>query len=67
MMKYWKDGGLVRKNPVNTYSAKNPTKRIDYAFITQRGNWKVVSAEVIPVDYSDHLPVLFTFETTLSE
>lgn len=65
---YWKDAGAVaRKVPAPTFSAKDPKKRIDYVFFTKRGNWKVVKAETFPVTYSDHRPILFTFELTLNE
>lgn len=67
MMQYWKDAAGLRLNPQNTFSSKEPKKRIDYAFVTKRGNWKVVNMEVVPVTYSDHLPVLITFELTISE
>lgn len=67
MQKYWEDAALKKKNPGNTYSFKAPSKRIDYAFITKRGNWKVINAQVLPVNYSDHMPVLFTFELTINE
>lgn len=65
---YWKDAGATaRKVPAPTFDAKDPKKRIDYVFFTRRGNWKIVKAEAYPVTYSDHLPILFTFELTLNE
>jgi endonuclease/exonuclease/phosphatase family metal-dependent hydrolase len=67
MTNYFKDAAMVRKLVPATFSSRNPSKRIDYAFITKRGNWKVINAEVFPVNYSDHLPVLFTFEMTINE
>jgi endonuclease/exonuclease/phosphatase family metal-dependent hydrolase len=67
LTKYFKDAAMVRKMIPATYSSKEPKKRIDYAFLTKRGNWKVVNAEVFPVTYSDHLPVLFTLEMTINE
>ena len=68
LSKYWKDAGAVaRKVPPPTYSTKDPAKRIDYVFYTKRGNWRIVRAETFPVSYSDHLPILFTFELTLNE
>jgi len=67
MMNYWRDAAEIRNIPPNTYSSDNPTKRIDYLFVTKRGNWKLINAEVIPVKYSDHLPVLYTLELTLAE
>jgi endonuclease/exonuclease/phosphatase family metal-dependent hydrolase len=67
MMPYWKDAAEVRTIPPNTFSSDKPTKRIDYLFVTKRGNWKLINAEVIPVKYSDHMPVLFTLELTLAE
>lgn len=67
MLQYWKDAAIVRKNPPNTFSFKDPTKRIDYTFVTKRGNWKIVNVEVFPVNYSDHMPVLATLELTISE
>lgn len=67
MTNYFKDAAMVRKMVPATYSSKEPKKRIDYAFLTKRGNWKVLNAEVFPVTYSDHLPVLFTLEMTINE
>ena len=67
MMNYWRDAAEVRTIPRNTFSSDNPTKRIDYLFVTKRGNWKLINAEVFPVTYSDHLPALFTLELTLAE
>ena len=68
LAQYWKDAGATaRKIPALTFSAKDPAKRIDYVFFTKRGNWKIVKAETYPVTYSDHLPVLITFELTLNE
>ncbi len=67
MSNWFKDAAAVKKNVSNTFSSKEPTKRIDYAFITRRGNWKVISAETFPVTYSDHLPVLITLEMTINE
>ncbi|HZI55060.1 MAG TPA: endonuclease/exonuclease/phosphatase family protein [Chitinophagaceae bacterium] len=67
MMNYWRDAAEIRTIPPNTFSSDQPTKRIDYLFVTKRGNWKLINAEVFPVKYSDHLPVLFTLELTLAE
>ena len=67
MLQYWKDAATLRMKPPNTFSSKDPAKRIDYAFVTKRGNWRLVNAETFPVTYSDHLPVLFTLELTISE
>ena len=67
MLRYWKDAATLRMKPPNTFSSKDPAKRIDYAFVTKRGNWRLVNAETFPVTYSDHLPVLFTLELTIAE
>ena len=67
MMNYWRDAAEIRNIPPNTFSSDNPTRRIDYLFVTKRGNWKLINAETIPVKYSDHLPVLYTLELTLAE
>lgn len=67
MMQYWKDAAGLRLNPQNTFSSKEPKKRIDYAFVTKRGNWTVINMETIPVTYSDHLPLLTTFQLTIAE
>lgn len=67
MTNYFKDAAMVRKMIPPTFSSKEPSKRIDYAFITKRGNWKVINAEVFHVNYSDHMPVLFTLEMTINE
>jgi len=67
MLQYWRDAASVRTIPPNTFSSKEPQKRIDYAFVTKRGNWRIINAEVFPVKYSDHMPVLFTLELTIAE
>jgi endonuclease/exonuclease/phosphatase family metal-dependent hydrolase len=67
MQSYWRDAYGERKNPANTHSAKNPDKRIDYVFVTKRGNWKIINTEVFPVTHSDHMPVLVTLELTINE
>ena len=67
MLQYWKDAADLRMKPPNTFDSKDPKKRIDYAFVTKRGNWRLVNAETFPVTYSDHLPVLFTLELTIAE
>jgi endonuclease/exonuclease/phosphatase family metal-dependent hydrolase len=67
MLQYWKDAATLRMRPPNTFSSKDPKKRIDYAFVTKRGNWRLVNTETFPVTYSDHLPVLFTLELTIAE
>jgi endonuclease/exonuclease/phosphatase family metal-dependent hydrolase len=67
MTNWFKDAAVVRNILPNTFSSKVPTKRIDYVFLTKRGNWKVINAETFPVTYSDHLPVLFTLEMTINE
>ena len=67
MMNYWKDAAIQRQQPLYTYPTDMPSKRIDYAFLTKRGNWRVVKTETFPLKYSDHLPLMFTIELTISE
>ena len=67
MQPYWRDAGGERLNPQNTFSHRDPKKRIDYVFVTKRGNWKVTSAEVFALAYSDHRPLLLTLELTINE
>ncbi len=62
MMKNWSDAAVLKGNPQNTYSVKKPEKRIDYAFLSKNSGWKVIDIKIFPVDYSDHLPVLFILE-----
>jgi endonuclease/exonuclease/phosphatase family metal-dependent hydrolase len=62
MKKQWKDVAVIKGNPQNTFSSDKPGKRIDYAFVSKTAAWKIVDVEIFPVDYSDHMPVLFTLE-----
>ncbi|WP_153799314.1 endonuclease/exonuclease/phosphatase family protein [Foetidibacter luteolus] len=62
MAKAWFDAADVKGNPQNSFSYKKPAVRIDYAFLSKPHSWKVVDVQVIPVSYSDHMPVLFTLQ-----
>lgn len=62
MLKQWKDAAVIKGDPQNTFSSDKPGKRIDYAFVSKTATWKIVDVEVFPVNYSDHMPVLFVIE-----
>ena len=49
-------------NPQNTIPSDNPTKRIDYIFVSKADQWVVKEVQVIESNASDHLPVLVTLE-----
>lgn len=54
----WIDAALQVDNSDVTYPTKEPTKRIDYIWLSKNVDWKVLNYQVYDVDYSDHLPVV---------
>ncbi len=56
------DVAVQHGNPKNTIPSDNPTKRIDYIFVSKADQWVVKEVQVIESDASDHLPVLVTLE-----
>ncbi|HAV64129.1 MAG TPA: endonuclease [Verrucomicrobiales bacterium] len=41
-----------------TYSSTNPDKRIDYIYFDRDSGWRIIRAEVLVTEASDHLPLL---------
>jgi endonuclease/exonuclease/phosphatase family metal-dependent hydrolase len=62
MRQQWLDAATAGGQPQNTFSFDRPKSRIDYAFLSKNARWKVKKATVLPVGYSDHMPVLFELE-----
>lgn len=61
MSKTWIDAAKVyRGSPQPTLPGRNPTKRIDYLFLSESSQWKVLDVQVPDVEYSDHRPVVAT-------
>jgi len=54
----WIDAALAANNAGNTFSSKEPDRRIDYVLLDKKAKWHVIAVEIIPVMYSDHMPVL---------
>lgn len=52
------DAGIRLGNTQNTYSAIEPTIRIDYFWVSKSLLPNLVSLEVLEVDFSDHRPLL---------
>lgn len=53
---------IISSRSVPTFSATQPTKTIDYIFSNRLLKIRNAHAKVIPVLYSDHLPVNVSFE-----
>lgn len=60
--KCFNDAAVLKGNPQNTITYENPRARIDYIFVSKEHNWIIRNVEVIPVNPSDHMPVLVTLE-----
>lgn len=59
MQNYWIDTALEKDTDSNfTYPTNDPTRRIDYVFVSPIERWEVLSHEVPNLPYSDHLPVV---------
>lgn len=61
---YFNDAAEMKGNPQNTIPSDNPNTRIDYIFVSNKHNWKIIDVKVISSEVSDHLPVLVTLELT---
>jgi len=53
---------LTENSPGFTYPAANPSKRIDYIWLSKSARLKPIRAWVMPSDGSDHLPLLVEFQ-----
>lgn len=58
MRENFQDAAVEVDNPENTYASEDPKIRIDYFWVPKNSGIKVVSVQTIPVDYSDHLPLV---------
>ncbi len=56
----WKDVAVIHGDTRPTISYENPTRRIDYLFLSKNAEWEVLDLQVIDENYSDHLPVVAT-------
>ncbi|ERM83879.1 hypothetical protein P872_01070 [Rhodonellum psychrophilum GCM71 = DSM 17998] len=52
-------------NPSATYSSQDPKDRIDYVWLSKNSRWEIVEVRVIPVDYSDHFPIVVVVKLIL--
>ncbi|QDH77699.1 endonuclease [Echinicola soli] len=58
MEKDFTDAAAAFGNPQATIPFDNPTSRIDYVWLSKNVNWEIKEVKVIPVDFSDHMPVV---------
>ncbi|WP_176466299.1 endonuclease/exonuclease/phosphatase family protein [Aliifodinibius salipaludis] len=59
MQKYWVDTAIEGAGaPAFTYPTNDPSRRIDYVFVTPSQRWEILSQEPPKLPYSDHLPVV---------
>lgn len=59
MQKYWIDTALEGDGkPSLTYPNNDPSRRIDYVFVSSSQRWEVLSHRTPNLPYSDHLPVV---------
>jgi endonuclease/exonuclease/phosphatase family metal-dependent hydrolase len=52
------DAAMKQGNLQNTYSSQDPKIRIDYFWLGKETDWKIISVEVLDVEFSDHKPVI---------
>ncbi|MBD8490302.1 endonuclease/exonuclease/phosphatase family protein [Echinicola sp. CAU 1574] len=52
------DAAASYGNPLPTIPYENPRSRIDYVWLSKNSNWEITEVKVIPVGFSDHMPVL---------
>lgn len=57
--KNWFDAAKLANSMGPTYSYQEPSKRIDYIFLSQK-DWKIMEVEVLQEPYSDHLPIVLS-------
>ena len=63
MSKKWFDSWeLVGQGPGLTMTSDNPTRRIDYVWVSDKKNFKLRWTDVPKTDASDHLPVVAEME-----
>lgn len=58
IQKYWVDTALEDEHPDFTYPTNNPSRRIDYVFVSPSKRWEITSYRTHNLPYSDHLPVV---------
>ncbi|GGF20464.1 endonuclease/exonuclease/phosphatase family protein [Echinicola rosea] len=58
MEKDFTDAAAAFGNPKPTIPYDNPSSRIDYVWLSKNANWEVKEVKVVPVDFSDHMPVV---------
>ena len=61
LMTQWKD--CTGDSP--TFSVTNPKEKIDYIFARPSHLWQTVESHVIPIQLSDHYPVIATLTVTI--
>ena len=61
----WMDAAVTYGRTTNSFSSDEPNKRIDYVLTDTRAKWQVESVEVVPVKYSDHMPVIVKLKLLL--
>lgn len=54
----WIDAAIAYGEPKNTIPSTKPSARIDYVLLSEQADWEILDVEVVPVDYSDHMPVV---------
>lgn len=52
------DAAAFYGNPLPTIPFDNPRSRIDYIWLSDNAEWEIKEVKVIPVNYSDHMPVV---------
>lgn len=62
LQNHWVDMAVESGNVEPTYSFENPTRRIDYMFISKqsRQDFEIVDFQILKVDHSDHMPIVAT-------
>ncbi|AWW29996.1 endonuclease [Echinicola strongylocentroti] len=54
------DAAATYGNPKPTIPYDNPKSRIDYVWLSKNAHWEITEVKVLPVDFSDHMPVVVT-------
>jgi endonuclease/exonuclease/phosphatase family metal-dependent hydrolase len=62
LQNHWIDMAVKSGNAEHTFSFENPTRRIDYMFISKQSlqHIEIVDFQVLKVAHSDHMPVVAT-------
>jgi len=58
MEKDYIDAAAEFGNPKPTIPFENPKSRIDYVWLSKNADWEILDVKVLPVGYSDHMPVV---------